>query len=275
MLAKSGRSNPAPPEASRHDPPPLPSVALPSAALCSRLEPAGQRGSQLVNEGGYVHHGDCVYLPGRQWALRMVPAPRSDRRYQELLDDHHRRSGWVVYKPICVDCDACQPIRVPVEQFKPSRSQRKILRKNDDVSVELGLPEATQEKLELHNRYVAHRLNNGESTLKDPSSYDEVFGASPITTREMRFRLNGRLVGLGVIDVMPDVISSVYFFFDPDESRRSLGTFSALREIELARETGRPFVYFGYYIAACREMNYKSRFKPCEVLGSDGEWRKL
>lgn len=226
-----------------------------------------------MSESGYVHRGECVYLPGRSWALRMIPAPRSDQRYEELLDDHHRRSGWVAYKPICEDCQACQPIRVPVESFRPSKSQRRILRRNEDVKVELGIPEATQEKLDLHNRFVATRFNKGESAFKDLASYDEVFGASPITTREMRFRIGSRLVGLGVIDVTPRVVSSVYFFFDPDESRRSLGTFSALREIELARETLRPYVYFGYYIAGCREMNYKSRFRPCEVLEPDGTWR--
>ena len=226
-----------------------------------------------MSEGGYIHRGDCVYLPGREWALRMAPAPRSDRRYQELLDEHHRRSGWVVYRPVCADCVACQPIRVPVARFRPSRSQRRVLRRNEDLRVELGAPEATVEKLDLHNRFVAERFNKGESAFKDLSSYEEVFGASPITTREMRFRLKGRLVGLGLIDVLPNLVSSVYFYFDPSESQRSLGTFSALQEIELARETSREFVYFGYYIADCQEMNYKSRFKPCEVLGPDGTWR--
>lgn len=228
---------------------------------------------EAVSEDDYVHTGECVYIPGETWTLRMRPSPRADRRYQELLDDRHRRSGWTVYKPVCANCQACRPIRVPVERFRPSKSQRRVLRRNEDIEVELGLPSATQEKLDLHNRFVATRFNKGESVFKDLASYDLVFGDSPVTTREMRFRIKGRLVGLGLVDVMPDVVSSVYFYFDPDESRRSLGTFSALREIELARESGRAYLYLGYYIAACREMNYKSRFKPCEILQPDGTWR--
>jgi arginine-tRNA-protein transferase len=224
---------------------------------------------------GYVHTGDCVYLPGRRWALRMLPAPRDDLIYRDLLDEHHRRSGWVVYRPVCHGCTECQPIRVPVDRFSPSKSQRRALRRNGDVVVELGPPEPTEEKLLLHNRFVGSRFDRGDAGFTSLDSYGEVFGASPVTTREMRFTVAGRLVGLGLIDLLPDVVSSVYFFFDPDESKRSLGTFSALQEIELARSTGRSHLYLGYFIGGCREMNYKSRFRPCEVLGPDGEWIEL
>jgi arginyl-tRNA--protein-N-Asp/Glu arginylyltransferase len=226
----------------------------------------------LVNRG-YVHTGQCVYRPDELWALRMHPAPRVDQAYQDLLDDHHRRSGWVVYKPVCQSCHACMAIRVPVEGFRPTKSQRKALRRNEDVHVELGPPSPSEEKLELHNRFVEHRFERGESSFRSLDTYEEVFGASPITTQEMRYRIDGRLVGLGLVDVLPNVISSVYFYFDPGEQRRSLGTFSALKEIELARESGRNFLYLGYYITDCREMNYKARFQPCELLHPDGEWR--
>lgn len=224
---------------------------------------------------GYVHTGDCVYLPNRRWALRMIPAPRDDEAYRDLLDTHHRRSGWVVYRPVCKGCHECQPMRVPVASFAPTRSQRRALNRNTDVQIEIGLPEPTDEKLDLHNRYVEDRFRRGEAGFASLESYAEVFGASPVTTREMRYTLNGRLVGLGLVDLLPNVVSSVYFYFDPDEGRRSLGTFSALKEIELARETNRAYLYLGYYIEACREMNYKSRFRPCEVLSPDGTWRPL
>lgn len=222
---------------------------------------------------GYVHTGDCVYRPGLRWALRMRPAPRDDAGYQALLDQHYRRSGWVVYRPECSACEACQPIRVPVATFRPSKSQRRALNRNKDVEVELGPACATAEKLDLHNRFVNHRFDRGDSVFQSLDTYEEVFGASPITTQEMRYRIDGRLVGLGLIDVLPNVISSVYFYFDPNESARSLGTFSAVREIELARVTNREYVYLGYYIASCREMNYKARFQPCELLHEDGVWR--
>lgn len=222
---------------------------------------------------GYVHTGDCVYLPGRRWALKMIPAPRDDLAYQEMLDDHHRRSGWVVYRPVCRGCRACQPIRIPVALFRPSRSQRRTLRRNEDVTIEIGPPEPTEEKLELHNRFVESRFDRGDAGFSSLENYSEVFGPSPVTTREMRLRVKDRLIGLGVIDVLPDVVSSVYFYFDPAEAKRSLGTFSVLKEIELARATSRSYLYLGYYITDCREMNYKSRFRPSELLEADGVWR--
>jgi arginine-tRNA-protein transferase len=205
----------------------------------------------------------------------MLPAPRDDSIYRDQLDQHHRRSGWVVYRPVCQGCRECQPIRVPVADFRPSRSQRKARNRNRDVTVEVGPPEPTPEKLDLHNRFVNHRFDRGDAGFPNLESYAEVFGPSPVTTRELRFRLGGRLVGLGLVDLLPDVVSSVYFFFDPAEARRSLGTFSALEEIELARRTGRSYLYLGYYITGCREMNYKARFRPSEVLTPDGHWRRL
>ncbi len=205
----------------------------------------------------------------------MIPAPRDDTGYRDLLDLHHRRSGWVVYRPVCHGCRECQPIRVPVEGYRPTRSQRKALSRNQDVHMEIGPPEPTDEKLDLHNRFVSSRFERGDAGFTSLESYAEVFGASPVTTREMRYTIDGRLVGLGLVDMLPGVVSSVYFFFDPEFSKRSLGTYSAIKEIELARETGRSYLYLGYFITACREMSYKSRFRPCEVLTSDGVWRRL
>lgn len=221
---------------------------------------------------GYVHVGDCVYLPGRRWALRMLPSPRDDEVYRRLLDHHHRRSGWIVYQPVCMGCRECRPIRVPVARFQPSKSQRRALRRNQDVVLEVGPPEPTQEKLDLHNRFVEARFDRGDTGFASVDAYAEVFGPSPITTLEMRYRVEGRLVGLGIVDVVPDVVSSVYFYFDPAESKRSLGTYSALQEIEFARRTGRGYLYLGYYVQGCKEMSYKARFQPSELLTADGRW---
>lgn len=224
---------------------------------------------------GYVQVGTCAYLKDRSWALEMHPAPRSDAAYRALLETHHRRSGWTVYRPVCRGCTACLPLRVPVTTFRPTKSQRKALRRNADVTVELGPLEPTEEKRRLHDAFVRARFADRDGGFGSLAEYAQCFGTSPVTTREMRLRLGERLVGVGIIDLLPDVVSSVYFFFDPAESRRSLGTFSALRELQLARETGRRYLYLGYWIAGCREMAYKARFRPCEVLGPDGAWAPL
>ncbi|MCO5167296.1 MAG: arginyltransferase [Planctomycetes bacterium] len=224
---------------------------------------------------GYVQVGTCAYLEDRSWALEMQPAPRSDAAYRALLETHHRRSGWTVYRPVCRGCRACVPLRVPVDAFTPSKSQRRAARRNADVAVEVGPLEPTEEKWLLHDAFVRARFGDRDGGFRSLEDYAGSFGASPVTTVEMRYRLGERLVGLGIVDLLPDVVSSVYFYFDPAEARRSLGTFSALREVALARETGRRYLYLGYWIEACREMSYKARFRPCEVLGPDGAWTRL
>lgn len=221
-----------------------------------------------------VQEGPCGYLPGRTWQLEVRLAPLQDAEYRAMLETRHRRSGRIAYRPVCASCSECVPIRVPVARFQPTRSQRRAQRRNQDVRLEVGPLEPTEEKLRLHDKFVRARFDRGEGfgTL---DRYAETFGASPVTTAEMRYRVGGRLVGLGIVDLLPDVVSSVYFFFDPDEPRRSLGTHSALEEIELARRTGRSFLYLGYYIAGCREMNYKARFRPCELMDANGRWVEM
>jgi leucyl-tRNA---protein transferase len=221
---------------------------------------------------GYVQVGTCAYLRDRSWALEMHPAPRSDEAYRALLETHHRRSGWTVYRPVCRACQACQPIRVPVATFRETKSQRRARRRNEDVTLELGPLEPTEEKRALHDAFVRARFGDPDGGFESLEHYALSFGSSPVTTAEMRYRVGERLVGLGIVDLLPDVVSSVYFFFDPTEPQRSLGVHSALCEIDLARSTGRAFLYLGYYVEACREMRYKARFGPCELLTPTGEW---
>lgn len=221
---------------------------------------------------GYVQTGTCAYLKDRAWSLEMWPAPRSDAAYRALLETSHRRSGWTVYRPVCSACVACRPLRVPVATFRPSKSQRRALRRNEDVTLELGPLEPTEEKRLLHDAFVRGRFPDKDGGFGSLEEYALTFGSSPVTTCEMRYRVGHRLVVLGIVDLLPDVVSSVYFFFDPAEARRSLGTYSALCELDLARRTGRGFLYLGYFIEPCREMRYKARFRPCEVLTPGGTW---
>lgn len=221
---------------------------------------------------GYVQTGVCAYLRDREWALETRPAPRSDAAYRALLETNHRRAGWIVYRPVCRGCQACRPIRVPVATFRPTKSQRRAQRRNADVTVEVGPLEPTEEKLRLHDAFVRARFDDPEGGCGTIEQYALSYGSSPVTTREMRYRVGDRLVAVGIVDLLPDVVSSVYFYFDPAESRRSLGVHSALCELDLARATGRAFLYLGYYIEACREMRYKANYRPCELLEPTGEW---
>jgi arginine-tRNA-protein transferase len=189
------------------------------------------------------------------------------------MDAGFRRSGRIVYQPVCERCRACVPIRVPVATFAPSKSQRRCQRRNADLIVEVGdlLPSA--EKFELYRRYIADRHMEKDASYE---SFCDFLYDSPIPTLEFSYRTSdGRLVAVGICDRRRSVLSRVYFYVDPTEGRRSLGTFGALTEIAFARAHEMAFYYLGYWIKACDAMRYKSDFAPFELLGSDGNWHAV
>lgn len=214
----------------------------------------------------------CPYLPGRTaaeiaFAADALPAGL----YHQLMDCGFRRNGRVFYRPACADCRECVPIRVPTATFVAGRSQRRVMRRNADVSVRIGEPRFDEDKAALYQKYL--RGHHGRADVDTDDEVERFLYHSPIDTLEFQYLVDGRLAGVGICDVCPESLSTVYFFFDPDHSRRSLGTFSALFEIEYARRAGIPHYYLGFFIRGCDRMNYKSRFRPCEVLDADGVWR--
>ncbi len=234
-------------------------------------EPASR---QFVDVGSVVHRGpphDCPYLPDRKAQnAYILSTSLPPEEYQGLMDRGYRRSGLVVYRPICTGCRECVPIRIPVAEFTPSRSQRRILRRNSDVQVRLGAPTITEEK---HRLFVAYLRDQHDGSMSEEmASFEEFLYFSPTDTLEMTYFIDDRLVAVGIVDVCPEALSSVYFFFDPDFGRRSLGIFGGLCEIEECRRRGLIYWYLGYYIRDCGRMNYKAQFRPFELLVSPGRW---
>jgi arginine-tRNA-protein transferase len=227
---------------------------------------------RLVNTGEHP----CPYLPGRVATNLAFLAERIDPDiYHAFMDAGFRRSGRVVYQPACAGCRACVPIRVPVERFAPSKSQRRCARRNADLVMAVAPARASDEKFDLYGRYSLARHRSGEpDDAPDRESFQSFLYNSPVDTLEFTHRDGaGRLLGVGVCDVSHRSLSSVYFYFEPDESRRGLGTFGALQEIAFAREAGIPYYYLGYWIEPCRSMRYKAEFRPYELLDADGRWR--
>ncbi|HEX4055466.1 MAG TPA: arginyltransferase [Tepidisphaeraceae bacterium] len=214
----------------------------------------------------------CVYLPNRDATLRAFAARHMpDLVYHDFLNASFRRSGLVIYQPVCQGCQACRPLRVLVERFHPSKSQRRCWRRNQDLIVSTGQPSATDEKFELYARYQQQR--HGSTKDDNRSSFEDFLYRSPVQTLEFVYRDDrGTLLAVGICDVCPKSISSVYFFFEPSQSRRGLGTFGALCEIDLASRREIPYYYLGYWVKDCRKMVYKTDFKPYEILAADGCW---
>lgn len=217
----------------------------------------------------------CAYLPGRMATTRAFWAERIDPEiYHQLMDAGFRRSGRVVYQPVCSGCRECQPIRVPVDGFVPSKSQRRVWRRNADLQVRVARPEPTPEKFALYQRYQTH-WHDGSMA----GGWEEFVGflyESPVPTLEMEYRqADGRLLAVGICDVGEASLSSVYFYFDPADARRGLGTFGVLREIDLAQRQDMAHYYLGFWVRQCGAMQYKSAFRPHEVLRPTGRWQRV
>ncbi len=212
----------------------------------------------------------CPYLPDRD-ALIVIALPRelSAGLYRRLMEHRFRRSGAFAYRPECPHCRGCIPLRVPVDAFRPSRSQRRVWRRNQDVRVELADLSGDDEHYDLFVRYQ-HGKHGGEM-LSSRESFEEFLADSPVDSFEMRYRLDGRLVAVGVVDIFENALSSVYCYYEPALPRRAFGTFSALREIIECRARGLAHWYAGYYIRGCAKMEYKAAFRPYELL-EGGAW---
>jgi arginine-tRNA-protein transferase len=200
--------------------------------------------------------------------------PALPQAYPSALAQGFRRSGDHVYRPHCPGCMACVPVRIRVNDFRADRSQRRCLRRNADLTTLMVPPLRTAENFSLYQRYLQARHGNGPMADGDEEDFDRFLASMWSPTHFMELRHRDRLLGVAVVDVLPDALSAVYTFFDPDERTRGLGTLAILRQIELALGTGRHDVYLGYWIAGHPKMDYKARFRPLQALGGPG-WKDL
>jgi len=217
----------------------------------------------------------CSYFSDRLSRMRGLGCGQLDAAvYQTMMDAGCRRSGRLIYQPICGGCRACRQYRVPTATFMMNKTQRRIWRKGTDLTVTVQQPEATQAKWEIYERYQREWHQREEGA--DYESFVQFLYDSPTDSLEFIYHDgSGAMLGIGICDITPKALSSVYFYFDPAKAQRRLGTFSALYEIEWAKTQGLPYWYAGYLVDGCSKMMYKSDFGPGELLGTDGVWRPL
>lgn len=215
-----------------------------------------------------ANNGQCPYLEGRQWHSYMFRAEKlEDQIYESLITMGFRRSGRFFYKNNCPGCRECVSIRVPVRSFTMSRSQRRTWKRNRDVTVTWHPVRFDQESLRLYQNYSVQK-HGSDATEQN---YRDFLINTAVTTIMMRYYLGLDLVGIGWVDVLPRSLSSVYFAYDPAYSKRRLGVFSVLREIELTKELGKQYLHLGFWVNNCRSMNYKEQYRPYELL-INGIW---
>jgi arginine-tRNA-protein transferase len=215
----------------------------------------------------------CEYLPQEVARLEYVQVnSMAAAEYLDWLRLGWRRFGYVLFRPACPSCRACQSLRVPVSSFTPHRTQRRVWNANRGaVSLAIGEPSPSPATRALYEKFHRHQ-EAAKGWPETEAGAADAFAENPFATEEWRYTVDGRLVGVGYVDALREGLSAIYFFYDPDERRRSLGTFNVLSIIDEARRRGLPWVYLGYYVEGCRSLEYKGRFAPSEVLDADETW---
>ncbi len=215
----------------------------------------------------------CSYL-SNQLAQSLIATPQhlvDAYQYSGLIQQGFRRSGSFVYRPHCENCNACIPVRLPVNAFKPSRSQKRAFKTHNTLEVGIHDISFEEEHFSLYKRYQASRH---EADLEQETSeqYQNFLAKSNVDSVFVTFREQGILKMVSVIDIVEDGISAVYTFYDTKDKQASYGTYSVMWLIAWCQRIGLPYLYLGYWIKNSRKMAYKQKFEPQEAL-IDGEWK--
>ncbi len=218
----------------------------------------------------------CSYLPGRV-ARSQVATPThliDADTYAQLVRAGFRRSGVFTYRPHCDACRECLPARVIVDEFTPNRAQRRALAHQDSlVAAERPLT-FREEHYALYQRYQATRHQGGGMDQDSRDQYAHFLLKTNVDSRLIEFREAGRLRIVCIVDMLDDGMSSVYTFYDSDQTRASYGSYAILWQIAHCRRLNLPYLYLGYWIRDSRKMAYKAKFRPLEVF-RDGCWTRL
>ncbi len=225
----------------------------------------------------------CPYLPGKseRKVFTELKGGHADQLNEALGRIGFRRSQTVAYRPSCQDCQACVSVRVVADEFAPSSTQKRLLKRNTDLVVTECRPWATDEQFELLTKYLSERHPDGGMAAMDELDYADMVEHTPVTSYLVEYRepssdgQPGKLIGACLTDRQGDGLSMIYSFYDPDHGTRAgLGNYIILDHIQRAAAEGLPYVYLGYWVEGSPRMQYKVRYRPLERLTRDG-WQRM
>ena len=220
---------------------------------------------------------ECSYLENHDAITLFVDPsyPVQMSQYSALAKLGFRRSGSNIYRPHCNDCGLCIPVRVPVEEFKANRSQRRNKSVNKDIVMNVKDAVFNNEHYDLYRRYMKGRHAGGGMDNDEPDRYETLIKADWSLSKLLEFRLENKLMMVAVIDCFEDGVSAVYTFFDPDFTKRGLGVYGVLSEIDYVKSLQLDWLYLGYWNPKTNKMSYKSNYQPIEFFdGQDWQWLK-
>jgi arginine-tRNA-protein transferase len=225
----------------------------------------------------------CPYLEGRseRKLFTALQGENAERLNDALSKQGFRRSQNVLYRPSCAECAACLSARIRVADFVPSRSQRRTLKKNAYLRRDATSPWATEDQYALFRRYLDSRHSDGGMADMDIFEFAAMIEETPVKSRVIEYSAppeepggRRRLTAVCLTDVLDDGLSMVYSFYEPDKAGDSLGTYIILDHVDLARRTGLPYVYLGYWVPGSRKMGYKAGFGSLELY-KNGRWQDI
>jgi len=199
--------------------------------------------------------------------------PKSKKLYTALVNSGFRRSGEHLYKPYCSACTECVPVRIPVNEFKLRRHQKRTWNKNQDLTVTVRQADYQEAHFQLYKKYLSQRHSGGGMDNPTEENYSDFLWAAWSDTFLFEFRLKDQLIAVSVVDQLDNGFSAVYSFYDTFLSNRSLGKYMILYLIEHTKGLGLSWLYLGYWIADCKKMKYKTEYQPIEYY-IDEEWKK-
>ena len=262
---------------------------------------------EALERGSRYTSSACLIIAGKMKKDRDQVVEEVLQRLNEKQNEleHFRveaRDGFLNFFPSSssdVEKTESKPSHLPPQPTKkkdekddasPSRKEKKKA-STHAFKVTVEDSEFRREDFELWQRYQAKIHNDPPSKLKK-SSYVNFLCDTPLVSddktygsKHFRYFIDDKLVAVGVCDVLPTVLSSVYFYHDPDLMKLELGKLSALYEIDFVsknRNTAKyslddfKYYYMGYYIHDCQKMRYKGEYKPSELrCPTTGKWVSL
>ena len=213
---------------------------------------------------------ECAYLPNKKTRMHYRYIPNATKTLASaLIERGWRRFGHSYFHPICQGCNECKNLRIDVENFKPSKSQRRTIKKNRQTGVYIHTPTLTYEHVDLYNKYHKYKVKKSGWNYQEmdlQTYYEEFVVGAHDFGKEVLYFYENRLIGVDLIDILEDGISAIYFYYDPDFEKLSLGIYSLLIQINLARNLGLKWIYLGYWVDGCASFAYKTNFRPFQML---------